>query len=98
MTYPTSEELKARLAEARAGHHCAVCPATIKHGFLMCARHWHLVPRVEQQEVYRTWGRFQRSHARSGFGACARSEYFEARDRAIASAKALITTTTGETE
>lgn len=96
MSYPNPDELKARLAEARAGHHCAICPAPIKGGFLMCAKHWHLVPRVEQQDVYRTWGRMQRSHPRSGFGACCRSEYFKARDRAIASAKALITIDTGE--
>lgn len=79
--------------------HCAVCPAPIKHGFLMCAKHWRLVPHAEQQEVYRNWGRFQRSHALGGFGASARSLYFEARDRAIARARALMTTTTtGETE
>lgn len=90
MTYPSPETIKAQLAEARSTHRCAVCPAPIKRGFLMCSRHWKLVPDSEQQEVYRTWGRFERSHTQNGFGAVARTHYFEARDRAVASAKSLI--------
>lgn len=71
-------------------HTCAICPASIKQGFLMCASHWHRVPHAEQQAVYRTWGTYQRMHPRSGSGLVARSAYFEARDKAIASANAIL--------
>ena len=90
MTYPTPEFSKAQLADVRGAYTCAVCPGRIRQGLLMCARHWKLVPAIEQEAVYSTWGRFQRTHTRTGFGAVARTEYFEARDRAIASAKALM--------
>ena len=45
-------------------HRCPVtlpageqCPATIGVGYLMDARHWHMVPRPLQRAVYRTWQR-----------------------------------------
>lgn len=93
--YPTPDEITAQV-QARSGHTCAVCPAPIRRGFLMCSKHWRLVPRPTQQEVYRTWGRMQRSHPRSGFGASTRGEYFRARDAAIACARATQSTTDGE--
>lgn len=80
-------------------HPCAVCPKPIGTGFLMCWEHWKLVPRDQQQQVYRTWGRYQNvgGVGIAGF-ARVRNEYFAARDAAIASAQAAlgIKPTTGE--
>ena len=39
---------------------CAACGKPIGIAFLMCAPHWHLVPRAMQTEVYRTWGAVKR--------------------------------------
>ena len=36
-------------------HTCAVCPKPIAPGLLMCAHHWHQVPRDLQNSVNRTW-------------------------------------------
>jgi len=43
-----------------AKHKCAVpsCNIKVKHGILMCAPHWRMVPRPEQNAVYRTWRAF----------------------------------------
>lgn len=81
-------ELVEQLVKSREGHTCAVCPASIKGGFLMCVKHWRLVPKDEQQRVYRTWGSFQRANVRSGYFDRVRREYFEARDLAITSVQA----------
>lgn len=80
-------------------HTCAVCPAPIQRGYLMCLAHWRLVPHEQQLEVYRTWGRWQRClkpHLASGRRL--QAEYFAARDAAIASAQAALGTTTTEGE
>lgn len=90
MTYPLPEFTKAQVADVRSTYRCAVCPGRIKQGLLMCSRHWKLVPAIEQDAVYSTWGRFNRSPTSAGFGAVARTQYFEARDRAIASARSLM--------
>jgi hypothetical protein len=41
-------------------HHCAVCDTPIGPSFLMCAGHWHMVPRELKQRVYRSWAALQR--------------------------------------
>lgn len=83
----------------RLHHTCAVCPKPIGSGFLMCLPHWKLVPAEQQQLVYRTFGRWTRcAEPRLQAGVRLRSEYFAARDAAIASAQAALEahTTTGE--
>lgn len=90
MTPEALRQMVKLAAEARV-HRCAVCPKPLPRGMLMCLAHWKLVPHVEQQEVYRTWGALQRSYPRRSS-----DEYFAARDKAIASAKARITPPTGE--
>lgn len=44
---------------------CAACGKPIGIAFLMCAPHWHLVPRAMQTAVYRTWGNVQRRRGRT---------------------------------
>jgi hypothetical protein len=41
-------------------HTCAVCDTPIGPSFLMCAGHWHMVPRELKQRVYRAWAALQR--------------------------------------
>lgn len=78
---------------------CALCNATVRDDFLMCPQHWRLVPRAQQQTVYRTWGRLQRLR---GVGAAlsrkVTGEYLAARQAAIESAQGAVapTTTTGD--
>ena len=77
---------------------CAVCKAPVRDEFLMCAKHWRLVPRAQQQTVYRTWGRLQRLR---GVGAALATsvlnDYRAARQAAIESAKGVASpTTTGD--
>lgn len=41
-------------------HTCAVCDTPIGPSFLMCAGHWHMVPRELKQRVYSGWFALQR--------------------------------------
>lgn len=61
---------------------CAVCAAPIHQGYLMCARHWRLVPRHLQVDVTRTWNRFERRKSRQE-GLELLHAYRTARDAAI---------------
>lgn len=36
------------------------CSAVVPSHLLLCGKHWRLVPKPLQREVYRTWGRRQR--------------------------------------
>lgn len=72
-------------------HPCAVCAKAIRPGLLMCSRHWNLVPRKEQQAVYRTWAGLQGARNREAL-----SEYSKARDAAVAIVNAQIAPPTPE--
>lgn len=77
------------LAGTDNGNHCAVCDKPLGPGFLMCAAHWHMVPRDLKTDVYRTWGALARSRRYPlRLDAMFRREYFEARDKAIAAVNA----------
>ena len=76
-------------------HPCAVCHRPIAHGYLMCLPHWRLVPTEEQRQVNRTWAVSKRTHGRSGYAAAVHSEYLQARDRAIQSARAALAAPAG---
>ena len=63
---------------------CVACGKPIGIAFLMCAPHWHLVPRAMQTAVYRTWGNVQRRRGRTPteqLGVI--KAYGEARDAAV---------------
>jgi hypothetical protein len=65
-------------------HTCAVCPKPIRPHLLMCAHHWHQVPRDLQQAVNSTWRTFldaKGPHRRL----TALKPYRDARDAALAS-------------
>lgn len=66
------------------GHHCAVCDVPIGPSFLMCAGHWHLVPRELKTRVYRTWGALQRHKGGAASGKPLLKAYTDARAEAIA--------------
>lgn len=55
----------------------------------MCAHHWHMVPAVQQQRVYRSYARFTSAKAAdiAGWGK-ARADYEAARDAAVATVHA----------
>lgn len=78
-------------------HACAVCPASIGHDFLMCGKHWRLVPPAQQLAVYRTWGALQRM-APTGRPATlqVRQDYLRAKDAAVASVRAALATATDQ--
>jgi hypothetical protein len=50
-----------RVAPGELGHHCHArgCTIAVKPELLMCARHWRLVPRRVQREVWATYRRGQ---------------------------------------
>lgn len=70
--------------QAARANHCAVCDRPIGPSFLMCASHWHMVPRELKTAVFRTWGQLQRCPQRAHFHHAVKAEYFKARDAAIA--------------
>ena len=72
-------------------HPCAICPALVRRGYLMCAPHWHLVPRQEKRALYRAYRRMVRARGADGLPSV--KTYREARDAAIALAQAQLTTT-----
>lgn len=74
-------------------HLCAVCTRPINLGLLMCSRHWHLVPKDQQQSVYRAYRAMTRKASKPG-GLDAVHAYRQAREAAIQSVESQITTTT----
>lgn len=55
------------------------CQRTVRPGHLMCVLHWREVPREIQNEVWRTWGAWTRSHDTEAWAA-----YMTARADALA--------------
>lgn len=81
--------------KATHSHPCDICTTLIGRSFLMCPRHWRLVPKELQAEVYRTWGRVNRKaapHDKLQHIAA----YRKARDAAVGAARAAAEPTTGE--
>lgn len=64
-------------------HTCAVCPRPIAQGLLMCAHHWHQVPRDLQDAVNRTWRGFRHAQGPQRKLTAVKS-YRDARDAAVA--------------
>lgn len=73
-------------------HPCAVCPAPIGPGLLMCARCWHHVPKDLQEAVFRTYGRITRKAAETHDSLHRIAAYRKARDAATTAAQACTTT------
>lgn len=69
---------------------CAVCSQPIGVAFLMCATHWHLVPRGLATSVYRTFGAMTRKGATPQEQLQRIVAYRAARDAAVAHVKAHI--------
>ena len=76
-------------------HPCAVCAKPVIRGKLMCVRHWHLVPKDQQQAVYRSYRAMTRAARKPG-GLSTVLAYRQAREAAVLSVESQITPTPQE--
>lgn len=72
-------------------HPCAVCAKPVNRGKLMCVRHWHLVPKDQQQALYRAYRAMTRATTRPS-GLSTVLAYRQAREAAVQSVESQITT------
>jgi len=75
---PVTTRLPGTRRECPIGGELYSCSRTVKAGHLMCPYHWRQVPKNLQSDVWRTWRKFNRTHADDDWKA-----YLEARLAAI---------------